>query len=80
MNPHLELRYKLMENDEIHIPRVTKAVPKVPSATLPHPHTMKLGEFITHSGIYGNMTFQKFLKTAFSRVTDATIKDFVKNG
>lgn len=80
VNPHLELRYKLMENDEIHIPRVTNEVPKVPSATLPHPHTMKLGEFITHSGIYGNMTFQKFLKTSFSRVTDGTIKDFIKNG
>jgi len=80
VNPHLELHYKLMENDEVHIPRVTSEVPKVPAATLPHPHTMKLGEFITHSGIYGNMTFQKFLKTSFSRVTDGTIKDFVKNG
>lgn len=80
LNPHLELSYKLLENDEVKIERVSDDVPKVPSATLPHPHTMKLGEFITHSGIYGNITFKKFLKTGFSRVTDATVKDFVKNG
>ncbi|MCB0379365.1 MAG: DNA topoisomerase VI subunit B, partial [Bdellovibrionales bacterium] len=80
VNPHLELRYRLLENKEVHIPRVTKDVPKVPAATLPHPHTMKLGEFITHAGIYGKITFQKFLKTGFSRVTDSNIKDFVKNG
>ncbi len=80
LNPHLELTYKLLENEEVSIERVSSDVPKVPAATLPHPHTMKLGEFITHSGIYGNITFQKFLKTGFSRVTDNTIKEFVKNG
>lgn len=80
VNPHLELRYKLLDNKEIHIERVSDDVPRVPSATLPHPHTMKLGEFITHSGIYGNISFKKFLKTGFSRVTDTTIKDFTKNG
>ncbi len=80
LNPHLELNYKLLDNAAVHIERVSEDVPKVPSATLPHPHTMKLGEFITHSGIYGNITFKKFLKTGFSRVTDNTIKDFIKNG
>ena len=80
LNPHLELQYTLLDNDPVHIERVTKEVPRVPAATLPHPHTMKLGEFITHSGIYGNISFTKFLKTGFSRVTDNTIKDFVKKG
>ena len=80
LNPHLELKYKLVENEEVHIPRVSKEVPKVPEATLPHPHTMKLGEFITHAGIYPNFTLKKFLKMGFSRVTDASIRDFVKNG
>jgi DNA topoisomerase-6 subunit B len=80
LNPHLELNYKLLDNEAVHIDRVSKEVPKVPAATLPHPHTMKLGEFITHSGIYGNITLTKFLKTGFSRVTDNTIKEFVKNG
>lgn len=80
VNPHLELSYKLLDHDLVEIPRVTDDVPKVPAATLPHPHTMKLGEFITHAGIYGNITFTKFLKTGFSRVTENTIKEFVKNG
>ncbi len=80
LNPHLELSYKLLDNDEVSIGRVSDDIPKVPAATLPHPHTMKLGEFITHSGIYGNITFKKFLKTGFSRVTDNSIKEFVKNG
>ncbi len=80
LNPHLELKYELLDNPAVFIERVSDDVPKVPAATLPHPHTMKLGEFITHSGIYGNITFKKFLKTAFSRVTDNSIKDFIKNG
>jgi DNA topoisomerase-6 subunit B len=80
LNPHLELKYELLDNEPVHIERVSEEVPKVPAATLPHPHTMKLGEFITHSGIYGNITFKKFLKTAFSRVTDNSIKEFIKEG
>ncbi len=80
VNPHLELNYKLLDNPVVNITRVTEDVPDVPAATLPHPHTMKLGEFITHSGIYGNITFGKFLKTGFSRVTDTALKDFIKNG
>ncbi len=80
LNPHLELKYELLDHDPVHIERVSDDVPKVPAATLPHPHTMKLGEFITHSGIYGNVTFKKFLKSGFSRVTDNSIKEFTKNG
>jgi DNA topoisomerase VI subunit B len=80
VNPHLELKYTLLDAEQVVIKRVSDEVPDVPAATLPHPHTMKLGEFITHTGIYGKMTFSKFLKTAFSRVSDQTIKDFVKNG
>ncbi|MBY0384368.1 DNA topoisomerase VI subunit B [bacterium] len=79
VNPHLEMKYKLLDADAVHIKRVSDECPDVPTATLPHPHTMKLGEFITHAGIYGKVTFSNFLKTAFSRVTDATLKDFVTN-
>ena len=55
-------------------------MPRVPPATLPHPHTMKLGEFMTHTLLYGNVTLEKFLKTAFSRVTDVSVKEFTQNG
>lgn len=80
VNPHLELKYTLPDADPVVIKRVSEEVPDVPSATLPHPHTMKLGEFITHASIYGKITVRNFLKTGFSRVTDATIADIVKKG
>lgn len=80
VNPHLKLRYKLLDNDWVEIERVSDVVPEIPPATLPHPHTMKLGEFMTHAGLYGKMEFGKFLKQGFSRVTDATLKELVANG
>lgn len=80
VNPHLSLKYKLLENDWVDIPRVSDEVPKVPKPTLPHPHTMKLGEFMTHAHIYGKITLDKFLKKGFSRVTDTSLKDFIKRG
>ena len=80
VNPHLSLRYKLLDNDWVQIDRVTEEVPALPEATLPHPHTFKLGEFITHAMLYGKITLEKFLKTGFSRISDQSIKDFVAKG
>lgn len=80
VNPHLTVTYKLVENDFVTVTRVTNEVPQVPEATLPHPHTFKLGEFITHSTLFGKTTLSKFLKTGFSRISDQSIKDFSKNG
>ena len=80
VNPHLSLKYKLLDKDWVKIDRVSEEVPVVPKPTLPHPHTMKLGEFMTHAHLYGTMTLSKFLKKGFSRVTDNTIKDFSKHG
>ena len=80
VNPHLKLSYKLVDNDWVKIERVSEVVPDIPGATLPHPHTMKLGEFMTHAGLYGKMDFGKFLKSGFSRVQDQTLKELVKNG
>lgn len=80
LNPHLSVTYKLAENDKVKTERVSSVVPEIPEATLPHPHTFKLGEFITHATLFGKISVSKFLKTGFSRVSDASIKDFVKNG
>ena len=80
VNPHLTIRYKLVDNDWVSIERVSNDVPEIPGATLPHPHTFKLGEFITHSHLYGKVSLAKFLTTGFSRVNDQALKDFVKNG
>ncbi len=80
VNPHLNLRYKLLDNDWVSVERVSTTVPEIPTATLPHPHTFKLGEFITHATLYGKVTLDKFLKTGFSRVSDQSLKDFVAKG
>lgn len=80
VNPHLSIRYKLLENDWVKIERVSNVIPEIPEATLPHPHTFKLGEFITHATLYGKVNLDKFLKTGFSRVSDQSLKDFVAKG
>lgn len=80
VNPHLTLQYQLLDNDEVLAERVTDEVPQVPKPTLPHPHTMKLGEFMTHAHLYSGITLTKFLKKGFSRVSDGTIKEIAKNG
>jgi DNA topoisomerase-6 subunit B len=80
VNPHLSLRYKLLDNDWVKVDRVSNEVPELPGATLPHPHTFKLGEFITHSHLYGKVSLDKFLKTGFSRITDQSLKEFVGKG
>jgi DNA topoisomerase VI subunit B len=80
VNPHMTITYKLQENDFVTVTRVSNEVPQLPEATLPHPHTFKLGEFITHATLFGKVSVAKFLKTGFSRISDQSIKDFVKNG
>lgn len=80
VNPHLTISYKLMDADKVNIPRVANTSPEIPPATLPHPHTMKLGEFMTHAGLFGKITLENFLKKGFSRVTDASIKEMVAKG
>jgi len=80
VNPHLTLHYKLLDNDWVHVERVSNVVPEIPSATLPHPHTFKLGEFITHATLYGKISVDKFLKTGFSRISDQSVKDFIAKG
>ncbi|MDZ4663140.1 MAG: DNA topoisomerase VI subunit B [Pseudomonadota bacterium] len=80
VNPHLSMRYKLMDNDWVEVKRVTEENPEIPAATLPHPHTMKLGEFITHARLFGNISLKSFLKTGFSRVNDQAIGLLKKAG
>lgn len=80
VNPHATIHYKLMDADWVKIDRVTKDSPELPEASLPHPHTFKLGEFITHSTLFGKISLDKFLKTGFSRISDQTLKDFTAKG
>ncbi|MBC7458593.1 MAG: DNA topoisomerase VI subunit B, partial [Bdellovibrionaceae bacterium] len=80
LNPHIQMKYKLADGDWVKVERVSQISPEIPEATLPHPHTFKLGEFITHSHLYGKITLSKFLKTGFSRISDQSISDFAKKG
>jgi DNA topoisomerase-6 subunit B len=80
VNPHLSIKYKLLDSDWVKVDRVSEAIPEIPEATLPHPHTFKMGEFITHATLFGKVSVSKFLKTGFSRVSDQSIKDFISKG
>jgi DNA topoisomerase-6 subunit B len=80
LNPHVAMKYKLADDGWKKSDRVSTDSPRIPEATLPHPHTFKLGEFITHSTLFGKTSVSKFLKTGFSRISDQSIKDFVKSG
>ena len=73
VNPHLCLQYQLLDKEKVVFPRLSDTAPSIPPAVLPHPHTMKLGEFVSHAGLFRSISLKKFLKTAFSRLTDKTI-------
>ncbi len=83
VNPHLTLKYKIsgMEpNDWMEIARVTDQIPEIPDAIEPHPHTMKLGEFIAHSHLFGRVSIGAWLKKGFSRVSDGVLDQLKKEG
>ncbi|NBU21132.1 DNA topoisomerase VI subunit B [bacterium] len=80
VNPHLTLHYKLPELEIHTIDRVSQKMPEVPAATEPHPHTMKLGEFIAHSHLFGRVKVVGWLKKGFSRVHEGVIKELVQGG
>lgn len=79
VNPHLALKYKLLDDEEIAIERVSDKVPHIPDATAPHPHTMKLGEFLAHAKLFGGTSVKNWLSTAFSRVTSPVFEDLIAN-
>lgn len=80
VNPHLTLHYKLPDQETITVERVSQEIPEIPEATEPHPHTMKLGEFIAHSHLFGRVSVGQWLKKGFSRVHEGVINDLVKSG
>ena len=79
VNPHLELSYKLLDDEEVFVERVSSKVPKIPEATGPHPHTMKLGEFLAHGKLFGKVSVREWLLAAFTRVNEAVFQDLVAN-
>ncbi len=80
VNPHLTLHFKVPDLEVQTIERVSKQIPDVPEATEPHPHTMKLGEFIAHSHLFGRVKVDNWLKKGFSRVHEGVLKELVDGG
>ena len=79
VNPHLTLDYKLPDGEEAKIDRVSDIIPDIPAATEPHPHTMKLGEFMAHSKFYGKVKVRNWLVNGFSRLTDGVLAEVAKS-
>jgi len=80
VNPHLAMTYVLPDEGKTKVDRVSKDLVEIPEATAPHPHTMKLGEFISHAKLFGNIEMKKFFKTGFSRMGDAVVEEMIKKG
>lgn len=78
VNPHLSLEYKLLDQELQKVPRVTDEIPTIPDAVEPHPHTMKLGEFIAHSHLFNRQKVSAWLKKGFSRISDSVIEEIGK--
>jgi DNA topoisomerase-6 subunit B len=78
VNPHVSLQYKILDQEMQKVARVTNEVPPIPEATEPHPHTMKLGEFIAHSHHFGRQKVSAWLKKGFSRVSDSVMDEIAK--
>lgn len=80
VNPHLTLNFKVPDLEPHTIERVSKVIPEIPEATEPHPHTMKLGEFIAHSHLFGRVKVNAWLKKAFTRIHEGVLNDLVSGG
>ncbi len=80
VNPHMTLHYRLPEsvkNEYVTVERVSNDCPAIPEAVSPHPHTMKLGELISHAKVFGNVKVNSWLKRGFSRISDRVIDDIL---
>ncbi|MEZ4814041.1 MAG: DNA topoisomerase VI subunit B [Bdellovibrionota bacterium] len=80
VNPHLKLTYKINNDEPVVFERVTDESVDIPGPVSPHPHTMKLGEFINHMHLFGKATLQTFLEKGFSRITTQVTNDMAKYG
>lgn len=78
VNPHMSITYELPDMSPTSIERVTTDVPHLPEATEPHPHTMVLGDFISHARLFGKVKTNNWLKTGFSRLNEKAIQEIWK--
>lgn len=77
VNPHATIRYDISDVPKAEISRVSQNLPVIPDATEPHPHTMKLGEFMSHARLFGKIKVSAWLKKGFSRVNERSLTDLI---
>ena len=70
LNPHMTLTYKLPDMEAVTVERIVEDIPIIPPALPPHPHTMKLGEFISHAHLFPSKNVTDWLKNGFSRISE----------
>jgi DNA topoisomerase-6 subunit B len=80
VNPHMKLSYKINDDDLVTFERVSEDNIEIPDPVAPHPHTMKLGEFLSHASLFGKVTLETFFKKGFSRINEQSIKDMKPHG
>ena len=78
LNPHMTLNYSLTGIDPVTVKRVVDKVPEIPKSIAPHPHTMKLGDFLSYSRLFASHKIIDWLCKGFSRVTKPFATDLFK--
>jgi DNA topoisomerase-6 subunit B len=79
VNPHMKLTYKINDDEPVVLERVSNENIQIPDPVSPHPHTMKLGEFMSHASLFGKATLDSFLDKGFSRISDDAIGQMQKH-
>jgi DNA topoisomerase VI subunit B len=79
VNPHMKLTYKINDDEPVVLERVSNENIQIPDPVSPHPHTMKLGEFMSHASLFGKATLDSFLDKGFSRISDDAIAQMQKH-
>jgi DNA topoisomerase-6 subunit B len=80
LNPHMSLTYDITDVGSVNAQRCSNFLPVIPEATAPHPHTMKLGDFISHARLFGKIRCNSWLKKGFTRVNEAAITALTVEG
>ena len=78
LNPHMTIHYQLTDLKPVTVDRVVEEIPKIPDAIPPHPHTMKLGEFLTYSRLFASHKVEEWLTKGFSRMSKKAAEEVVK--
>lgn len=78
-NPHVTLRYKAPDGEEVAFERVTKTLPAETTEIKPHPYGVELGLLIKMLKDTGARTLAAFLKQDFSRVGPKVAKAICAN-